>query len=98
MVLLAVSGCSVIRGEKTAGTALDDTTLTTRIKTALAADPTVSATRIHVDVNKGHVTLTGTAKSQEEIRIAKDIASREPGVKGVDAHIRLAQADSDSKR
>ena len=96
VLLLAVSACSVIRGDKTAGTALDDTTLTTRIKTAMAADPTVHASRIHVDVNKGRVTLTGVAQSPEEARIAADIARREPGVKGVNSHIQLAQADSDS--
>jgi hyperosmotically inducible protein len=96
VILLAFSGCSVARGDKTAGTALDDTTLTARIKTAFAGDPTVAATRIHVDVDHGRVTLTGTAKSTEEARVAKDIASRVPGVKAVESHVHVAQGDSDS--
>ena len=97
VVLLAVSACSVMRGEESAGTALDDTTLTARIKAALAADPTVAATRIDVDVDKGRVTLKGAARTNEEVAIAKDIASRVPGVKGVESEIKLAEADSDSK-
>jgi hyperosmotically inducible periplasmic protein len=97
VVLLAVSACSVMRGEESAGTALDDTTLTARIKAALAADPTVAATRIDVDVDKGRVTLKGTAGSDEEVAIATDIASRVPGVKGVESEIRLAEADTESK-
>jgi hyperosmotically inducible protein len=96
VILLAFSACSVARGDKTAGTALDDTTLTARIKTALAGDPSVAATRINVDVDHGRVMLTGTAKSTEEARRAKDVASRVPGVKAVESHIRVAQHDSDS--
>jgi hyperosmotically inducible protein len=97
VVLLAISGCSVIRGDKTAGTAIDDTTLTARIKTALAADPTAAASRVDVDVDKGRVTLTGTAKNPEEARRAEDIARRVPGVKAVESHIRVAEADSRSR-
>ena len=96
VILLAVSACSVARGDKTAGTALDDTALTARIKTALAGDPSVAATRIDVDVDHGRVTLTGTAKSPDEARLAKDIASRVPGVKAVENHIHVARGDSDS--
>jgi hyperosmotically inducible periplasmic protein len=97
VLLLAVSGCSVMHGEKTAGTALDDTTITARVKSALAADPDVAASRIDVDVDKGRVTLTGTARSRDEASRAKDIAKREPGVKSVESHIHVAEAESDSK-
>jgi|GEM_PF-648966 len=95
VVVLAFSACSVIRGDKTAGTAVDDTTLTARVKTALAGDPTASATRVDVDVNDGRVTLTGTARTSEEARSARDVASRVPGVKSVENHIHVAQAGSD---
>jgi|SRR6185503_6215777 hyperosmotically inducible periplasmic protein len=97
VLLLAISGCSVVRGEKTAGTALDDTTITARVKTALAGDPDVAASRIDVDVNKGRVTLTGTAHSRAEASRAKDLAQRVDGVKSVDNNIRVAEADSDSR-
>jgi osmotically-inducible protein OsmY len=86
-----------MRGEKSAGTALDDTTITARVKAALAGDPDVSASRIDVDVDKGRVTLTGTAHSSKEARRAKDLAQRVDGVKSVDNNIRVAEADSDSR-
>jgi hyperosmotically inducible periplasmic protein len=97
VVLLAVSGCGVMRGEKSAGTAIDDTTLTARVKSALAGDPAVAASRINVDVNEGRVTLSGTAKSAEEIKAAQAAAKKVPGVKAVDSQLRVAEADTDSR-
>ncbi len=51
---------------KTVGETIDDTTITTRVKTAMLNDPGVGGLRIDVDTFKGVVTLSGRVKSQAE--------------------------------
>src|SRR5690349_4043345 len=70
-----VSGCAVTRGHETAGEYADDATITTRVKTRFAKDPSVSAMHIHVNTDKGMVTMSGTAKSQAEREHAQTIAA-----------------------
>ena len=56
-----VAGCG-----KTVGGTIDDTTITTRVKTAMLNDPAVGGLRIDVDTFRGAVTLSGRVKSQME--------------------------------
>jgi osmotically-inducible protein OsmY len=65
---------------KTVGEAIDDTTITTRVKTAMLNDPAVGGLRIDVDTFKGVVTLSGRVKSQNERNQALTIAR---GINGV---------------
>jgi osmotically-inducible protein OsmY len=65
---------------KTVGETIDDTTITTRVKTAMLNDPTVGGLRIDVDTFKGVVTLSGRVKSQAEKDQALAIARRTDGV------------------
>lgn len=58
---LATIGCG-----KTVGEAIDDTTITTRVKTAMLNDPGVGGLRVDVDTFKGVVTLSGRVKTQAE--------------------------------
>ena len=65
---------------KTVGEAIDDTTITTRVKTAMLNDPAVGGLRIDVDTFKGVVTLSGRVKSQTERTQALTLAR---GINGV---------------
>jgi osmotically-inducible protein OsmY len=65
---------------KTVGEAIDDTTITTRVKTAMLNDPAVGGLRIDVDTFKGVVTLSGSVKNQAEKNQAVSLARRTPGV------------------
>jgi osmotically-inducible protein OsmY len=65
---------------KTVGEAIDDTTITTRVKTAMLNDPSVGGLRIDVDTFKGVVTLSGRVKSQAEKEQAMLLARRVSGV------------------
>jgi osmotically-inducible protein OsmY len=65
---------------KTVGETIDDTTITTRVKTAMLNDPGVGGLRIDVDTFKGAVTLSGRVKSQAEKDQAVALARRTPGV------------------
>ena len=75
MILAATVSCG-----KTVGEAIDDTTITTRVKTAMLNDPAVGGLRIDVDTFKGVVTLSGRVKSQTEREQAVGLAR---GIDGV---------------
>jgi osmotically-inducible protein OsmY len=70
-----VAGCG-----KTIGETIDDTTITTRVKTAMLNDPNVSGGTIDVDTYKGVVTLSGRVKSQGEHDQALALARKADGV------------------
>jgi osmotically-inducible protein OsmY len=65
---------------KTVGEAIDDTTITTRVKTAMLNDPAVGGLGIDVDTFKGVVTLSGRVKTQAEKNTAIALARRTSGV------------------
>ena len=73
-----VAGCG-----KTVGETIDDTTITTRVKTAMLNDPGVGGLRIDVDTYKGVVTLSGRVKSQTEHDQAMALARKVDGVTDV---------------
>ena len=65
---------------KTIPDALDDTTITTRVKTAMLNDPAVGSLRIDVDTSKRVVTLSGRVRSQSERDQALALARQVSGV------------------
>jgi osmotically-inducible protein OsmY len=65
---------------KTVGETIDDTTITTRVKTAMLNDPDVGGLRIDVDTYKGVVTLSGRVHSESERQQALQLARRTGGV------------------
>ena len=77
-----VSGCQAITGE-TLGEHIDDTTITTTVKTRLAADKGASLTRIQVDTDRGVVQLSGVVETAAEKARAEQIARGVGGVKSV---------------
>jgi osmotically-inducible protein OsmY len=83
MVLLGMlSGCTALTGE-TLGQNIDDTTLTTSVKTQLARDKFGSLTRIDVDTYNGVVSLNGIVGTPQERARAEEIARSVKGVKKV---------------
>jgi len=86
---LSLVGCAGMPGgpggpTRTAGQAIDDVTIGTKMKSALAADPELSALKINVDTTQGNVRLRGEVKSTALRRKAEDIARKIEGVKSVD--------------
>jgi osmotically-inducible protein OsmY len=80
LVLLTASGCAVQRGQETMGAYVDDTGITTMVKSRFVENKQVDATAIGVETLKGTVQLSGFAKSATERNAAETIAR---GVKGV---------------
>ena len=73
---------AVSRGTERAGQALDDTAITTKVKTDLLAEKGVNGTSISVDTKNGQVTLTGTVPPAQIAR-AEAIARKVDGVREV---------------
>ena len=76
----ATTGCSVMRDQESTGAYVDDTVVTTRVKTKFAGDSTVSAMAINVETMKGVVQLSGFAKSSMEKSKAEELARSVKGV------------------
>ena len=70
--------------KRSVGEAVDDVTIGTKLKAALAADPELSALKINVDTTQGAVKLKGEVKSVVLRRKAEDLARKINGVKSVD--------------
>ena len=60
---------------------IDDSVITTKVKSALLADSTVKGLNINVDTVGGTVTLSGTAASQAERTQAEELAASIEGVR-----------------
>ena len=90
MVALGLAGCAGMgtgdtsSGTRTAGQAVDDATIGTKLKAALAADPELSALKINVDTTQGNVRLRGEVKNMQLWRKAGDLARSIQGVKSVE--------------
>ena len=78
--LLIMSGCAVTRGQETVGSYIDDTGITTLVKSRFVENKDVDAASIKVETLNGTVMLSGFAKNYTEKVTAGDIAR---GVKGV---------------
>ncbi len=77
------SGASGTGPATAAGTAIDDSVITTKLKTALLADTTLKGADISVETRNGEVVLTGSVASSSQKDHAAKIAQALSGVKGV---------------
>lgn len=63
---------------------IDDSVITTKVKTALMADADVKSSDIKVETKKGEVQLSGFLNDQIQVDKAVKVASAVEGVKKVD--------------
>ena len=88
MIAVGLAGCANMGRDggptRTVGEAIDDVTIGTTLKAALAADPELSALKINVDTTQGAVRLRGEVKSVALRRKAEELARSMKGVRSVD--------------
>jgi hyperosmotically inducible periplasmic protein len=84
-VLLAA--CAGSPSRESTGEVIDDSVITTKVKTALIADQRVHGRDVSVETFKGRVLLSGYVRTPEERKAAQDIARSVPGVKEVNNKI-----------
>jgi len=82
VVLFFMSGCQAMTGQ-TVGESVDDSVITSSVKTQLASDKLVTLTRVEVETNNGIVYLTGQVQTAEQRSHIGSIASQVKGVKKV---------------
>lgn len=82
-VAIAVGACAGTAKQESTGEYIDDTTITTKVKSEFVTDGKVAATRISVETYKGVVQLSGFANSSDERSRAVQIARNVRGVKSV---------------
>jgi osmotically-inducible protein OsmY len=82
LLAVALSGCQAMTGE-TLGQNIDDTNITTAVKTKLAVDKASSMARVGVETTRGTVQLTGVVDSAATRDKAVAIARSVDGVKNV---------------
>lgn len=87
--LLFAIGCASTEKSASTGERIDDTVITTRVKTAILADDDVKFTEVNVETFKGVVQLSGFVSSQAEINRAVAIARDIPGVVSVRNDMRV---------
>jgi hyperosmotically inducible protein len=93
---LAVVGCSKTDESKglpppstTVGTEIDDSVITTAVKSALLADPDVKSFDLKVETRKGEVQLSGFVDNQAQIDRASAIAQSVSGTRTVQNRMNL---------
>jgi hyperosmotically inducible protein len=96
-----IAGCGNRQGElpkppasTTIGTEIDDTVVTTKVKSALFADPDIKSFDLKVETRKGKVQLSGFVDNQAQIDRAITTTRGVEGVKSVDNSISLKGASA----
>jgi hyperosmotically inducible protein len=80
----AVSGCSVTSGQETTGQYVDDATITTKVKSALASDGGMTlANQVGVETGQGVVQLSGFVPTSADKERAERITRSVEGVRSV---------------
>jgi hyperosmotically inducible periplasmic protein len=85
------NGVTVKGSPSTAGTKIDDATVTMRVKSALLADSNIKSLDISVVTFKGEVQLSGFVNNQSQIDQAAQIARAADGASGVKNELRIKQ-------
>lgn len=83
LCLLALVACAPTATREGTGEYIDDALITTKVKAALAADPTVKATEVKVETYRGTVQLSGFVSTPDARRRALELARSTTGVRGV---------------
>jgi osmotically-inducible protein OsmY len=85
----ALTACAGSTTKESTGELLDDSVITTKVKSALLAEKEVDSTSISVETFKGRVLLAGYVKSPDQRQRAEGIARTVGGVKAVNNKIEV---------
>lgn len=89
VALTALAGCASTQKHESTGQYLDDTSITTRVKTAIFEDPSLKSAEINVETFKGRVQLSGFVSSRANIDRATAVAQSVSGVASVANDMRI---------
>ena len=89
VLLASLLGCASTPKQEGTGEYLDDTVITTKVKTAVFSEPSLKSAEINVETFKGVVQLSGFVSSRADINKAVEVARSVSGVKSVKNDMRL---------
>jgi hyperosmotically inducible protein len=89
IVLASVWGCGSTATKEGTGEYVDDSVITTKVKTAIFNDSSLKVNEINVETFKGVVQLSGFVRSQQDIDKAVQVAQGVAGVKSVKNDMRI---------
>ena len=83
MVIAVFAACAATRTQESTGEYVDDSVITTKVKSLLAEDDFLKSFQISVETFKGTVQLSGFVNSQKAIDKAAEITRSVKGVKSL---------------
>jgi len=83
MLMVAFAACASTSKQESTGEYVDDSVITTKVKSLLAADDFLKSFEISVETYKGTVQLSGFVDSQKAIDKAVEITRSVKGVKSI---------------
>ncbi|MCR4298718.1 MAG: BON domain-containing protein [Gallionella sp.] len=89
MALASVLGCASTPTHEGTGEYIDDTVITSKVKSAILNEPSLKSAEINVETFKGVVQLSGFVNSRSDINKTAEIARSVKGVKSVKNDMRL---------
>jgi len=89
IVLASAWGCGSTATSAGTGEYVDDSVITTKVKTAIFNDSSLKVNEINVETFKGTVQLSGFVRSQADIDQAVRVARGIAGVKSVKNDMRI---------
>ena len=84
MLIATFAACASTPKKESTGEYVDDSVITTKVKSQLAADDFLKSFEISVETYKGIVQLSGFVDSQQAVDKAGEIARSVQGVKSVE--------------
>ena len=82
-LIATFAGCAATRTQESTGEYVDDSVITTKVKSLLAEDDFLKSFKISVETYKGIVQLSGFVNSQNAVDKAGQITRTVKGVKSV---------------
>jgi osmotically-inducible protein OsmY len=83
MLIAAFAACAATRTHESTGEFVDDSVITTKVKSLLAEDDFLKSFQISVESFKGTVQLSGFVNSQKAVDKAGEIVRSVKGVKSI---------------
>jgi hypothetical protein len=83
MLIATFAACAATRTQSSAGEYVDDSVITTKVKSLLAEDDFLKSFQISVESFKGTVQLSGFVNSQKAVDKAGEIARSVKGVQSI---------------
>jgi osmotically-inducible protein OsmY len=88
-LMVSALGCASTSQQASTGEYLDDSVITTKVKTAIFNEPSLKVNQISVETNKNVVQLSGSVDSSTSMNKAVAIARSVEGVSSVKNDMRV---------